>query len=510
MSEDFEQRQVRLAKLEQLRRQGVDPFRIERFPRSYVAADIVSRGDAMLDQEVAVAGRMTALRNMGRASFLDVTDESGRIQVYARRDELGDGAYGIVRDLDIGDIIGVRGRVFRTRTGELTIRAAECVLLAKCLRPIPFGKEYGGTRRGDASDRELLHRQRYLDFIVHREARDILEKRARMIRAIRAFLDARGYLEVETPVLQEVAGGAAARPFVTHHNAYDQDYKLRISLELPLKRLIVGGFPRVYEIGKVFRNEGVSTRHNPEFTLLELYEAYSNLEDIMDLVEEMYVAACEAVHGATTFPVTVQAEEGYRQVEIDVARRPWRRLAMLDGLAQYAGVTREDLASLESARATCERLDPDHRHLKPTEESSVGGVIEKLHEVYVQPHLIEPTFVTDFPLETSPLAKKKPGDPALTRRFEVYMAGQELGNAFSELNDPLDQRERFEAQVRMRAAGDQEAHPMDEDFLRALEYGMPPTGGLGVGMDRLLMVLTDTYSIRDVIAFPLVRPEKKP
>lgn len=510
MSEDFEQREVRLAKLEQLRRRGLDPFRLERFPRSHVAAAIVEAGDALLDQAVSVAGRMTALRNMGKASFLDVTDESGRIQVYARRDDLGDDAYEMVRDLDIGDIIGVRGQVFRTRTGELTIHASECTMLAKCLRPIPFGKEYAGRRRGTASDPELLHRQRYLDFIVHREARDILEKRARMIRAIRAFLDSRGYLEVETSVLQEVAGGAAAKPFVTHHNAYDHDYKLRISLELPLKRLIVGGFPRVYEIGKVFRNEGISTRHNPEFTLLELYEAYSNLEDIMELVEEMYVAACTAVHGGTVFTVTVPDGDGHRQVEIDVGRRPWRRLAMLDGLSQYAGVKREELATLESSRAVCERLDPQHRHIRPWEETSVGGVIEKLHEVYVQPHLIEPTFITDFPLETSPLAKRKPDDPELTRRFEVYMAAQELGNAFSELNDPLDQRERFEAQVRMRAAGDQEAHPMDEDFIRALEYGMPPTGGLGVGIDRLVMVLTDTYSIRDVIAFPLVRPEKKP
>jgi len=509
MSEDFEQRRIRLAKLEELKRSGRDPFRIERYPRSHVAAEIVGQVESLLNARVTVAGRLTALRAMGKASFLDVTDETGRIQVYVRRDDIGEESYQAVRDFDQGDIVGVAGKVFRTRTGEISIHADECLLLAKCLRPLPFGKSYAGIRRGDISDPELRRRLRYVDFIVHPEARALLAKRAIMIRAIRSFLDARGFLEVETPVLQEVAGGAAARPFITHHNAYDEDLKLRISLELPLKRLIVGGFPRVYEIGRVFRNESFSARHNPEFTLLELYQAYANLDDIMELVEEMYVAVCLAVHGSTSFPVTMREGSHERTVTVDVAQRPWRRLPMLQALQEYAGVERSDLQSLETAKELCARLDPTERHIKPDQEISVGGIMEKLLEAYVQPHLIEPTFITDYPIETSPLAKQKPDDPFLTRRFELYIAGQELGNAFSELNDPLDQRERFEAQARLLAAGDEEAHPWDEDFLRALEYGMPPTGGLGVGIDRLAMVLTDAPHIREVIAFPLLRPEHR-
>ncbi len=503
MSEESEQRQVRLAKLESLRARGADPFQIERYPRSHVVADIIAHEEDLRDSTVTAAGRVTSVRLMGKASFLDLTDETGRIQIYVRRNELGDEQYERVTDLDIGDIVGVTGIVFRTRTGELTIHASECILLAKCLRPLPLGKEHDGIRHAALSDVELRHRQRYLDFIVHPEARELIVKRSRMVREIRSFLDARGYVEVETPVLQSVAGGAAARPFVTHHNALDLDLKLRISLELPLKRMIVGGFPRVYEIGRVFRNEGISPRHNPEFTLLELYEAYSNLEDIMELVEEMYIAACMAVTGSSRFVAMPQdGRHGDGPVEVDLARRPWRRLSMLDGLAQYAGVTRDDLSTLDAAKAVCVRLDVDTE-----KDTSVGGIIEKIHEKYVQPHLMEPTFITDFPLETSPLAKRRPDDPTLTRRFEVYMAGQELGNAFSEINDPLDQRSRFEDQVRRRVAGDEEAHPMDEDFIRALEYGMPPTGGLGVGIDRLIMVLTGSPSIREVIAFPLLRPE---
>jgi len=503
MSEDSDQRQIRLTKLEALRARGRDPFRIERYPRTHTAKEIVGDAEAMMSTPVAVAGRVTSVRIMGKASFLDITDETGRIQVYARRDDLGAENYEDVTDLDIGDILGVKGTVFRTRTGEVSIHASECVLLAKCLRPLPIGKEHDGMRHAVLADVELRHRRRYLDFIVHPENRELIVKRSRMVKAIRSFLDARGYVEVETPVLQAVAGGAAARPFVTHHNALDADFKLRISLELPLKRLIVGGFPRVYEIGRVFRNEGISTRHNPEFTLLELYEAYSNLEDIMDLVEEMYVAACVAVNGTPCF--TVHEQEHVKvsgDTVVDVSRRPWRRLSMLDGLAQYAGVTRDEIRTLADAKAACERLG-----IPADAENSIGGIIEKIHERFVQPNLIEPTFVTDFPVETSPLAKRRPDDPSLTRRFEVYMAAQELGNAFSEINDPLDQRSRFEDQARRLAAGDEEAHPMDEDFIHALECGMPPTGGLGVGIDRLIMVLTGAPTIREVIAFPLVRPE---
>jgi lysyl-tRNA synthetase class 2 len=348
---------------------------------------------------------------------------------------------------------------------------------------------------------EIRHRQRYLDFIANPDSRTLIEKRSRMITAIRTFLDALGFLEVETPILQAIAGGAAARPFHTHHNALDADFKLRISLELPLKRLIVGGFPKVYEIGRVFRNEGVSTRHNPEFTLLELYEAYTDLDGMMDLVERMYEAACLAVTGSSRFTARSEGHSG-AEIEVDLARRPWRRLPMLDGIEQYARVSRSELTDLGAACRACERVGVD-----TTRETCVGGIIEKLHERFVQPHLVEPTFVTDFPVETSPLAKRKPGEPSLTRRFEVYMATQELGNAFSEINDPIEQRRRFEDQALQRAAGNDEAHPMDEDFLAALECGMPPTGGLGVGMDRLAMVLSGAVSIREIIAFPLVRPE---
>lgn len=519
MREELEQRSVRIGKLEALRARGIDPFSIERFPRSHTASDIVDRADEMMGADVSVAGRLTSLRAMGKASFADVTDETGRLQVYVRRDDVGADLYADIRDLDIGDIVGVRGTVFRTKTGEVSVHTSEFSLLSKCLRPLPLGKEYDGARHRALSDPEVRHRQRYLDFIVNDAARDLIAKRSRMVRAIRRFLDERGYMEVETPVLQAIAGGAAARPFVTHHNALDAQFKLRISLELPLKRLIVGGFPRVYEIGRVFRNEGVSTRHNPEFTLLELYEAYSNLEDIMDLVEEMYQAACLAVTGSTTFRTPQRPERPQQaadlpreiapgqadeaSVEVDVSKRPWRRLSILDGIAEYAGVGRMELTTLDQAREACRRVGIPTEH-----ETTVGGIIEKLHERFVQPRLIEPTFITDFPAETSPLAKRKPDDPTLTRRFEVYMAAQELGNAFSEINDPLDQRERFEEQVRQRGQGNDEAHPMDEDFIRALECGMPPTGGLGVGMDRLVMVLAGAPSIREVIAFPLVRPEQ--
>jgi len=323
---------------------------------------------------------------------------------------------------------------------------------------------------------------------------------------MRRFLEGQGFLEVETPVLQLVAGGAAARPFLTHHNALDYDFKLRISLELYLKRLIVGGLEKVYEIGRVFRNEGMDTRHNPEFTLMELYQAYANLDDMMDLVEAMYVAICQDVNGAPSMVYRKTTREGVEEVPIDLAARPWRRLPMLEGIQQYAGVAPEEFVTLERAKAACERAGLSRVDLD--RENTLGGLIEKLHEVYTQPNLIEPTFITDFPTETSPLAKKRQDNPALTRRFEVYLATQELGNAFSEINDPIDQRERFEAQGLQRAAGDEEAHPMDEDFLLALEYGMPPTGGLGIGVDRLAMVLTGAESIRDVILFPLMRPDR--
>ena len=495
MSGENEQREQRLARLRQLQTEGNDPFTIERFDRTHMAAAIQTGFEGLDGQDVAVAGRMPQPpRIMGKAAFADVRDESGRIQVYVRRDDIGEEAYARFKELDYGDILGVRGRVFRTRTGEVSVHATEVTLLAKALRPLPLGKEWGEHHTGGLSDVEQRYRMRYVDLLANPAAREVLVKRMRLVQALRRFLDDHGFLEVETPVLQTEAGGAAARPFRTHHNALDADFKLRISLELPLKRLIVGGFEKVYEVGRVFRNEGVSTRHNPEFTLLELYQAYTDLDGMMDLVEEMYAAACVAVNGGPTFDHAGQT--------VDLGARPWRRLPMLEGIRQYAGIAPEELTDLCAAKRACERVGI------PTErEHTVGGIIEKLHERFTQPHLVDPTFVTDFPLETSPLAKKRRDNPSLTRRFEVYIAGQELGNAFSELNDPLDQRERFLDQVRQRVAGDEEAHPMDEDFLRALEYGMPPTGGFGGGIDRLAMVLSGAGSIRDVILFPLMRPE---
>lgn len=492
---------VRLQKLEALRQAGRDPFAVERFDVTHQAAEIVREYDALEGHTVFLAGRITAIRVQGKAGFLDLTDMTGRIQLYVRKDEISDDVFDDVRHrADIGDLAGVSGFVFKTKTGEISVHVREWTLLAKSLRSLPLGKEYetaAGEERhtGSLRDPEIRYRRRYVDLLVNKESRETLLNRVKVVRAMREYLDGRDFLEVETPVLQSVAGGAAARPFLTHHNALDIELHLRISLELYLKRLIVGGLDRVYEIGRVFRNEGISTRHNPEFTLMELYQAYADLDDMMLLVEGMFRHVCRALHGQEQFQ--------YQDQIIDLAPG-FVRLPILEGIRQNAGVDPAELTTLESAHAVLTRLG------LPTEnEPTVGGIIEKLHERYTQPTLIQPTFITDFPLETSPLAKKSPANPALTRRFEIYMAGAELGNAFSEINDPLDQRERFQQQQGLRAGGDAEAHPTDEDFLRALEYGMPPTGGYGSGVDRLALILTDAPSIRDVIFFPLLKPESK-
>ncbi len=505
--EALSDRSRRMEKLRQLRAKGLDPFAIERYERTHTAAQITDENAphwALPDEEreaqiVSVAGRLTAHRPKGKVTFADLRDESGRVQLYVKRDEIGDEAFERFNDLDLSDILGVRGFSFRTRTGEPSIHVREFTLLTKTLRPVPFGKQDDeGNIHGALRDVEERYRYRYLDLLANPSAREMLTKRSKIVTAMRNFLDAQGFLEVETPVLQLVAGGAAAQPFLTHHNALDHDFKLRISLELFLKRLIIGGYEKVYEIGRVFRNEGVSTRHNPEFTLMELYQAYADLEDIMELVEAMYVSISNAVNGGPTF--------AYQHHTIDLSARPWERLPMLEGIRRYADIAPEEFESLERAKAACRRIQVPFNLDK---ETTLGGLIEKMHEQYTQPNLIQPTFITDFPQETSPLAKKRPDDPTKTRRFEVYIATQELGNAFSEINDPLDQRERFEAQAALRVAGDDEAHPMDEEFLRALEYGMPPTGGLGIGIDRMAIVLTGAESIRDVILFPLMRPETK-
>lgn len=498
--EENELIRIRMEKLQRLREAGQDPFAVERYDRTHTAVEAVqlfqqSEGAEGVEvRPVRVAGRIFTKRDMGKASFLDLRDESGRIQLYFKKDVIGEERFGQLSLVDAGDFLGVEGILFRTRTGEITIEVREYEVLAKALRPLPFGKTQGDEHYGDVTDVEFRYRQRYADLAVHPEVREHFRRRSRIIRGIREFLDARGYIEVETPILQQVAGGAAARPFMTHHNALDYDFKLRISLELYLKRLIVGGFEKVYEIGRVFRNEGISTRHNPEFSLLESYEAYANLEDIEKLVEELVAALATELYGEPTIP------RGDQRISV---APPWRRLPMLEGIQQYAGVSPEAFEEFESAKAAGTQLGLDM-----SKEVNVGGIIEKIHERFVQPNLVEPTFITDFPLETSPLAKKRQDNPRLTRRFEGYVLCQELANAFSEINDPIDQRERFQAQLELAATGDEEAHPMDDDFIRALEYGMPPTGGLGIGLDRLVMVLTDTDSIRDVLLFPQMKPEK--
>lgn len=498
-------RAQRLIKLDQLKAKGADPFRIERFDRTHTPAQVVASDaqhwslpeDQRANHLVRVAGRLTAHRSKGKTAFADLRDDTGRVQIYVRQDEIGTEAFADFNDLDLSDIVGVEGYPFLTKTGEPSIHVKSYTLLAKALRGVPFGKiDDEGNIHGALTDREERYRRRYLDLLSNPSAREVLTKRCKIVSAMRRFLDGRGFLEVETPVLQLVAGGAAARPFITHHNALDFDFKLRISLELFLKRLIVGGYDRVYEIGRVFRNEGISPRHNPEFSLMELYQAYGNLEDMMELVEAMYETICTEVNGVPTFD--------FHGETIDLSKRPWRRLPMLQGIYENSGIAPEEMTTLEGAKAACQRINVPFDLDK---EQTLGGLIEKLHEVYTQPTLNQPTFITDFPTETSPLAKMHADNPALTRRFEVYIATQELGNAFSEINDPIDQRARFEDQTKQRDAGDEEAHPMDEDFLQALEYGMPPTGGLGVGIDRMAMILTGAESIRDVILFPLMRPE---
>lgn len=485
---------TRLEKLKNLRDAGRDPFAIETYDRTHVSSEVLADFEALEGQSVRIAGRVVAVRKMGKAQFMHLEDSSARIQIYLKKDTIGEEAYEQLEWVDIGDFLGAEGEVHKTRTGEITVFVQAYSLLSKALRPLPYGKQTeDGRSYGTLTDVEERHRHRHLDLAVHPDVRERFRNRSRILKAVRNSMEQQGYMEVETPVLQRVAGGAAARPFRTYHNALDAELNLRISLELELKRLIIGGYDKVFEIGRVFRNEGISTRHNPEFTLLECYAAYQNLDDMMDLVERLYCAAAEELYGAPKIP--------YNGETIDLTP-PWRRLPLLEGIEQHTGIRPEAFQSLESAQKAMAGVG------LPTEgETLVGGIIEKLLERFVQPTLKEPTFVTDYPLETSPLAKKHPDNPALVRRFEAYVAMHEVGNAFSELNDPLDQWERFSAQAVLRESGDEEAHPLDTDFVKAMTYGMPPTGGLGIGIDRMVMVITDTASIRDVILFPQMKPE---
>lgn len=479
--------QVRRQKMDELKNAGIDPFG-KRYLRTHRAQDILDNFEELEEKVVAIAGRIMAKRGHGKASFAHVQDLSGQIQIYVRLNEVGQEMYDLFTKLDIGDIIGVKGKVFKTKMGEISIWTQKMELLTKSLRPLP--EKWHGLK-----DVDTRYRQRYVDLIVNPEVRKDFITRSKVISAMRNYLDSKGFLEVETPVLHTIAGGASARPFITHHNTLDLEMYLRIALELHLKRLIVGGLEGVYEIGRVFRNEGMSTRHNPEFTMLELYQAYADYEDMMEITENLVSYVAKEALGTTR--VTYQGEI------LDLTP-PWTRLTMLDAIKKYTGVDFENVHTVEEA------LDVAKTHNIDTKANNTRGkIINAMFEEYVEKHLVQPHFIMDYPIEISPLAKRKKDNPDFTYRFEAFIASRELANAFSELNDPIDQRERFLEQVKQKAAGDEEAHPMDEDYVRALEYGMPPTGGLGIGVDRLIMLLTDAASIRDVLLFPTMKPREE-
>ncbi len=477
--------QVKRDKLEQLVKAGKDPFKITKYDVTHHAAEIKDDFDALDGQTVRVAGRMMFKRKMGKASFCNVMDKSGKIQIYVARDSIGEEPYEEFKKiLEVGDVIGVEGKVFRTQTGEISVHAEKIDLLSKNLQPLPE-KFHGLT------DTDIRYRQRYVDLIMNEEVKDTFIKRSKIISSIRKYLDGEGFMEVETPMLVSNAGGAAARPFNTHFNALDEDLKLRISLELYLKRLIVGGLERVYEIGRVFRNEGLDTRHNPEFTLMELYQAYTDYNGMMDLTENMFRHVAQEVLGTTKFK--------YGEIELDFGK-PFERITMIDAIRKYADIDFDKIPDTEAAKKLA-----DEREIHYEPYHTKGDIINLFFEEYVEEKLLQPTFVMDHPVEISPLTKRKPDRPDLVERFELFINTWEMANAYSELNDPIDQRERFAAQDAAAAAGDEEANHTDEDFLNALEIGMPPTGGIGYGIDRLTMLLTNSPAIRDVLLFPTLK-----
>ena len=475
---------VRREKLADLQANGKDPFRITKYDVTAHSMDIKNQFEEMEGKEVSIAGRMMLKRVMGKASFCNVQDLQGDIQAYVARDFVGEESYKDFKKYDVGDIIGVHGTVFRTQKGEISIHATEVTLLSKSLNILP--EKFHGLTNPD-----LRYRQRYVDLIMNPEVKDTFIKRSKIISSIRQYLDAQGFMEVETPMLVANAGGAAARPFETHFNALDEDFKLRISLELPLKRLIVGGLERVYEIGRVFRNEGLDTRHNPEFTLMELYQAYTDYNGMMDLTESLYRHVAQEVLGTTTIT--------YQGIEMDLGK-PFERITMVDAVKKYSGVDFHEIHTLEEARTAAKE-----HHVEYEERHKKGDILNLFFEEFVEEHLVQPTFVMDHPIEISPLTKKKPENPEYVERFEFFMNGWEMANAYSELNDPIDQRERFAAQEEQFAQGDEEANHTDEDFLNALMIGMPPTGGIGFGIDRMCMLMTDSAAIRDVLLFPTMK-----
>lgn len=475
---------VRREKLAALLEKGKNPFEIMKYDVTHHSEEIKENFEALEGKTVSIAGRIMQKRVMGKASFCNIQDLPGNIQSYVARDSIGEESYAEFKKYDIGDIVGIKGEVFRTQKGEISVHASEVLLLTKSLQILP--EKFHGLTNTD-----IRYRQRYVDLIMNQEVKDTFVKRSRIISSIRRYLDGQDFMEVETPVLVPNAGGAAARPFDTHYNALDEDVHLRISLELYLKRLIVGGLERVYEIGRVFRNEGLSVRHNPEFTLLELYQAYTDYHGMMDLCENLYRHVAKEVLGTTVIH--------YGDVEIDL-EKPFERMTMVEAVRKYAGVDFSQIKTVEEAKALADKHD---LHYEPRHKK--GDIINLFFEEYVEEKLVQPTFIMDHPVDISPLAKRKPSDPEFTERFELFITSREMANAFSELNDPIDQRGRFEAQEELKAQGDEEANSVDEDFLNALEIGMPPTGGIGIGVDRMVMLLTDSAAIRDVLLFPTMK-----
>lgn len=479
---------IRREKLAELVQNGRNPFEITKYNQTHTSAEIKDNFEELEGKRVSVAGRIMSKRGMGKVAFVHVQDFDGQIQLFVKRDLLGDDEYAIFKKYDIGDIVGAEGEVFKTQAGEVSVRADKVTLLSKSLRPLP--EKFHGMTNTD-----MRYRQRYIDLIMNRDVKDVFVKRSKIISSIRNYLNAQNFLEVETPMLVANAGGAAARPFETHFNALGEDLKLRISLELYLKRLIVGGLDRVYEIGRVFRNEGLDTRHNPEFTLMELYQAYTDYHGMMDLTENLYRHVAQEVLGTTKIT--------YGGTEMDLGK-PFERITMVDAVKKYSGVDWNEIKTLEEARRAA-----DEHHVVYEERHSKGEILNLFFEEFVEEHLIQPVFVMDHPIEISPLTKKKPDNPDYVERFEFFMNGWEMANAYSELNDPIDQRERFKAQEEQLAQGNDEANTTDEDFMNALEIGMPPTGGIGFGIDRMCMLLTDSAAIRDVLLFPTMKPIDK-
>ncbi len=476
---------IRRQKLQELQQSGKDPFKVVKYDVTHNAKEILENFDALDGVQVSVAGRLMSKRGMGKASFCDLQDREAKIQLYVRIDGIGEEAYEEFKKYDIGDLVGVKGTVFRTHKGEISIKAENVLLMAKSLQPLP--EKWHGLK-----DVDLRYRQRYVDLIINPEVRKTFLIRSRILTEIRRFLDGRGFMEVETPILNTIPGGATARPFITHHNTLDIDLYLRIAPELYLKRLIVGGMEKVYEMGRMFRNEGMSIKHNPEFTMMEVYEAYNDYKGMMELTETLVSTVADKVLGTTRI--------SYQGQEIDLTP-PWNRMTMREAVLQYSGVDFDTIGSDEEARAIARE-----KKLHVDAKLSKGEVLSLMFEELAEENLIQPTFITDYPVEISPLTKRKPDKPELTERFELFITGREMANAYSELNDPIDQKERFVQQVKKREAGDEEANMMDDDFVNALEYGMPPTGGLGIGIDRLIMLLTDSYSIRDILLFPTMKP----